>query len=130
MQKKFSARRSVSIEISNAIKDNPNNVQLYLKRGNSFCSLGQYEFAKEDFKKVIELNPNYVDSNQTPSAIYKHLGLVYEEVQKYFQAIKNFTQAIELNLNDKYLYEKRGRCYEKIGEHEKAAEDFAKTNRS
>ena len=55
---------------------------------NCYNRTGQKEFAADNFKKVIELRPNYVDA-------YKTLAMIYIEFTQYSEAFNLITQALE-----------------------------------
>ena len=69
--------------------------------------------------KAIKLNPNVADA-------YFNRGAIYEILQKYQQAIKDYTQAIKLNPNFAEAYQNRGNAYKALGKNAEAEKDFAK----
>ena len=48
----------VTESLEEALKMHEDNPKIYLKRANLYTSLGKLEKAKEDLKKVEELDPN------------------------------------------------------------------------
>lgn len=48
--------------MTEAIRLDPNNPELYLRRGFSYYSLNNFEKAIEDCNQSIRINPNYADA--------------------------------------------------------------------
>ena len=51
-------------------------------------------------------------------------GYQLESEKKYQEAVDAYTTAIERTSNDGYSYQRRGQCYQKLGNHEAALTDF------
>lgn len=113
-----------------------------------------YGLAIEQFKKSIELNPEYADPylslgitfftlNEYTKAIeqfkkaielnksdaYNNLGVAYHQMKNYTEAIENYKKTIKLNSKDTFAYYNLGLAYEAIQEFElalKAFENFLK----
>jgi tetratricopeptide (TPR) repeat protein len=110
---------TISIEeITNEIKLNPNNAELYRKRGNHLHH-AQPAKALEDYTKALELDPNIKD-------IYLLRGTTYNRLRKTGEAIADFTKGLEINPIDTWLYVRRGSIYCVLGERDKAEADFAR----
>jgi tetratricopeptide (TPR) repeat protein len=97
----------------------PNDAWIaYYNRGKAFEYLGNYQKATEDFKKTIELNPNYAKA-------YYNQGVICDcHFSNYQQAIKNYSKAIELNPKYTIAYNNRGAVYATLGDYHRAIEDF------
>ena len=76
-------------DYSKAIKLNPEKIELYINRGSSFATIGQFDQALEDFNKAISLN------SQLAIAYYNR-GMVYRDLGNYQDAIENFQTAARL----------------------------------
>jgi tetratricopeptide (TPR) repeat protein len=61
----------------------------YQERGKSYMRKGLYENAVQEFQSVLSLRPNAEDHN--------NLGLLYQKVGKYEQAVLHHRQSIALN---------------------------------
>lgn len=74
------------------IKDDQDNVDYYHLRGISYFKLAQFDFAKIDFYKLLELKSDFPD-------VYNNLAVLYFSTGENELAIKNFHKAIELREN-------------------------------
>jgi tetratricopeptide (TPR) repeat protein len=63
----------------------------YQERGKSYMNKGLYESAIREFQSVLKLRPDAEDHN--------NLGLSYQKIGKYDQAILHLRQSIALNPN-------------------------------
>lgn len=122
----------------------------YHNRGRSYCDLGQYKRAIEDFNKAINLKPSESAYNDRGDA-YSHLGqyelaiidfdeairlkpdfsdafinrgYAYYKLCQYEKAIEEFNEALRLKPNTEEAYNKRGLAYKKRGKNESAIKDF------
>ena len=53
-----------------------------------------------------------------------NLGSIYMDLQDWHNAIKSFTEAIELESDSGEIYQNRGICHEKTGQRGKAENDY------
>ena len=106
----------------NALNADPNNVEIHYNLGKMYQDLGRIEEAEEQYKTAINLDPKHVPS-------LNNLGYIYldDEVARYDDAVKLFTQAIQANPNMAYLYCNRGLAYESLGNYAKARTDYEKS---
>jgi len=91
-----------------AIQANPNNADLYLKRGVAYYSLGKKQQALDDYNKAIELNPTLA------TAFYSR-GTAYYALGNMQSAFNDFNKTIELNPKDADAYYGRGNTYYAMG---------------
>jgi tetratricopeptide (TPR) repeat protein len=118
---------------SNNDNSEPKDAKEYLNRGISKKVGGDYKGAIKDFKKAIKLDP------KNAAEAYYMKGVVEENMwgtanmsgknggqRNYSKAIKNFTNAINLNPNYTAAYFERGMCDVESGKREGALEDFTK----
>ncbi len=84
-----------------------------------------YDFM--NFEPINSRGNSRGSSNNSSSAeIYYGQGLKKSQGANYKEAIKDFTQAININSNYADAYNKRGLCYYKLGEPSEAIKDFTK----
>jgi len=98
--------------------------EIYKERSEIYEVMNNYQAAidemnfliKEDSLKVINL---------------KRKGDLLSKAAEHSSAVSIYSEAIEIESNDKYsqyllpvLLEKRGKCYRELGEEEKAKADF------
>jgi tetratricopeptide (TPR) repeat protein len=76
-----------------------------------------FEQAKADYSKAIEINPEYGNA-------YNNRGNIKAKQADYIGAIKDYNRAIELNSQFVEAYCNRGIAKENLGDHSKALEDF------
>ncbi|MCL2720983.1 MAG: tetratricopeptide repeat protein [Treponema sp.] len=144
-----------------------NKFNNYLKSGNDYYCKGDYRTASNYYSQALELNPNDPDAQlneaccddeigQTDLAVEKlenivknntyfalgfyNLGFLYKKKKLYSNAIKVYTNAINLIL-DKYLYINksssnkllldsycgRGSCFEEMFLYDDAERDYIKS---
>ena len=97
---------------------NPKIVEAYIKRGNAYCYVGEYDKAIADYDHAIDLEPNYAKA-------YYHRGNAYRDKVDFDQAIADYTKAIERNPDYVDAYYNRGKLYDEAGEYDRAIEDFS-----
>ena len=90
----------------------------YTNRGIINMSLKNYEDAIADYKAAMELRPDFGE-------IHINIGNVYFLDQSYFEAIDEYTVAIEKETSRIHIaYINRGMAYEKLGNFDRAEEDY------
>lgn len=109
-------------KMEEAIKLDPNNIGLYFALGTAHDSKGDYDKAMQNYKKCLEIDPNYFDAHYNMAAIYYNqaaektrkmssLGSSkaeqkqYEELEKqsedlFSKALPFFEKALQVNPND------------------------------
>ena len=92
---------------------------LYTDRGEIYRWQGKYEMAVADYKKALEIKPDFYIA-------WNNLGLTYMGMKEYSQAIKCLDKALELNPGFAMSYYNRGLVYERLDENDKAVNDFLK----
>ncbi len=78
--------------------------EFYLKRGEDFSSVHQYDRAIADYTTAIELKPDYAEA-------YNDRGFAYYLKGDAERAIADYTRAIELRPNYPKAYNSRGVVY-------------------
>jgi tetratricopeptide (TPR) repeat protein len=75
--------------LSNAIKLQPDDADVYNSRGNVYYKLGQFQSAIEDYNEVIRLKPDYVNA-------YYNLANAYYKLGQYERAVEDLKIAAGL----------------------------------
>lgn len=98
-------------------------VDMYLYRGGAYITFGKYPEALSDAAKVINMSPKY-------SAGYQLRGEIYREMNppQFYESIKDYDKAIELDPNDAYAYTGRGATWIKIDNIDKGKADLRKAS--
>lgn len=117
--KKFTDPHKAILYLTNAVKLQPNDAEIYYNRGVAYENLGQYQPAIKDYNQAISLNPSY-------SEAFYNRGTIYSEIGQYQQAIEDFNQAVSLQPDDAEAYHGRGFSYDKLGQYQRALEDYNK----
>ena len=134
-------------------KTSPSSSQNHNNLGDLYGRQGNLEKAVEEFKKAIELKPNYGDAfhnlantyqqmGKTDEAIenyqkaasinpnlwqsYQNLAAIYFNQEKFELAKQELEKAIKANSQDANLYTNLGIIYLRLDEKEKAKEAFQK----
>lgn len=105
----------------NGLSVDPNNVELHYNLGKLYQDMNKFEEAEQEYKTVIKLDGKHIPA-------LNNLGYMYldENVAKYEDAVKLFTQAIQANPNFVYSVCNRGVAYEYLGQYDKARKDYEK----
>lgn len=119
---------------SKAIKQNPNDLEAYYKRGFARFKVGHYKRCIQDFNKVIESDRENKDA-------YYHRGLARIEIEDYEEALADLNKAdiedderavaflnkvIKLDKDNKYAHFLRGCAKYKTEEYIESIHDFTK----
>lgn len=83
--------------LTQALKLNPSNAQLYYFRGLAQIKLKYAQAAIEDFTQAISLNPQYVEA-------YYQRGHIYYYLRDGQKAIEDYRKIISLNSNEALAY--------------------------
>ena len=102
-----------------AIALQPDSVDHYFKRGNTYFRLNQPEQALKDYTQVITLDPTYASA-------YNNRGITYDDLKQPEKALEDYTQAIALNPTDASAYFTRGITYQNLNQPEQALADYTK----
>jgi tetratricopeptide (TPR) repeat protein len=81
-------------DYTEAIRLDPNNVELYYERAKVYSNKNDYTQAIADYTEAIRLDPNYMPA-------YLNRGSVHEEKKDYNRAIADYTEAVRLAPKDK-----------------------------
>ena len=143
-------------DYNSAIQIEPNNAWHYNDLGWAYTELKDYDKAISYRNKAIELDPNYPPPYEGLGWIYNCLGEhdkaikfcnkaislspddwilsltyntrgeAYRLLKNYRQALDDYNKAIQINSGNASFYQNRGKCYDALGDKEKARADFAK----
>lgn len=103
-----------------AIRIYPAYARAYLERGNVYLKVDSADRALADYSKVIELKPEELLADA-----YLNRGLVYNKyLDKHFDAIKDFTEALRLKPQWKEAYYNRAVAYENVKRLPQAIQDY------
>ena len=76
--------------ISQAVERDPSLMDVHRIQAYTYETLGEYNLAIQEYKKAIDLMPNY-------TYLYIAVGRIYRHLQLYDQALENFAKAANLN---------------------------------
>lgn len=98
-----------------AARTSPSSHQNHNNLGDYYGRQGNFEKAAEEFKKAIELKPNYADA-------YHNLGNTYRQMGKPEEALENYEKALEFNSSLWQSYHQIAALRFEAGEFEKSEE--------
>ena len=104
IQNKEDAEKEIELYTA-GITLNPKMVENYIKRGNAYNYIGEYDKAIADYSEVIKLRPDCAEA-------YSHRAEAFLKKADYDRSITDYTKAIELNPQDVDAYYARGKIYE------------------
>lgn len=108
--------------VNEAIKQFPNNAELYNSRGMILLFLDSPNAAMVDINKALAISPN-VDSS------YVSRGMCKYDLGDYKGALSDFNKAIELNPKNDSAYSMRGIVRLNDGDFDGADADFKLSNK-
>lgn len=82
------------------------------------------ELLDEKVNCAINFFQNAIVFNSTFAASMFHLGLMYRQIERFHEALQQFTKVQELLPNDVSNYIQRGLVYQDMGNHQYAIKDF------
>jgi tetratricopeptide (TPR) repeat protein len=105
-------------DFSKAIKDNPENFDLYLQRAEAYAGLQSWEPAIKD----VQLYLKYFENDQ--HALYR-CGEFYYGSEDYMNALKFFNRNLKDDPNNSIYYKARGKTYLKTSTYHYAINDLS-----
>ena len=96
---------------------NPKIVEDYIKRGNAYSYIGEYDKAIADYDQAIKLKPHYAKA-------YYHRGVAYCKKREYDKAIKDYNAVIKREPDYAEAYSARGEAWLHLKEWERARADL------
>jgi tetratricopeptide (TPR) repeat protein len=103
--------------VDRAIRDNPNDPQLYLDRAWAFVNFGKFNFAIADYTQALGIDPNNAKAYIARAEVFRDRG-------EYDRAIADCNEAVRVKPNEFRGYDLRGFLFEKKGEKDKAIADY------
>jgi tetratricopeptide (TPR) repeat protein len=110
---------------SAAIELNPNNGFAYISNGWTYFESKRYEKAIESFNAGIPLTRNV--SAKATSENLAARGDARRFLKKYKDAINDYSQALEVNPDNRHARWNRASCYNNNGDYELADAEYTKT---
>jgi tetratricopeptide (TPR) repeat protein len=104
----------------------PEKPKDYCERGADKFDHGDYLGAVADFNKALKLKPGYnsVYIKKLLPQAYNQLGNKYRAAEKYVEALKYYTLAINMAPKCVWYYYNRGGVYLEMGKDKEAVTDF------
>jgi tetratricopeptide (TPR) repeat protein len=93
--------------------------ELYFQLGNAYYENGDLPGATTAFSKAIEMDPKYFKATV-------NLALMYDEQEKWAQALETFEQAAKLDPNNPDVWSHMGNTYYSQAQYAKAMELYRK----
>ena len=101
----------------NALSIDSKSIEAHYAKGFFLQSTKEYENALNEYKIILELSPENQDAAF-------NTGAILCEQKKYDDALRNFDITIKRDKNFFRGYYGRGRCYEAMGQKQKAIDDY------
>ncbi len=99
------------------IRTSPSDPKTHNNLGDMYGRQGNMQKSMEEFKRAIEINPNYADA-------YHNLGNVYINTKKYELAMKSYQKAASINPNLWQSYQNIAAIYFSAKQYDKALENM------
>jgi tetratricopeptide (TPR) repeat protein len=104
---------------SRRLAHHPQDWETYIKRGEAFNFLKNYQQANRDYTQALALHPN-------DERILVRRGCTHYKMDKYDEAIWDCTRALDINPHYSPAYTARGLAYFASDEYERAARDYTR----
>ena len=112
---------AVIADSTQAIQQNPDDVDAYMSRGAAYFVKKNYDAAFADLNKAVKLEPNN-------AKVYLSRWHANHDKGNYCEAISDINEAIRLVGPDNvFFYLLRANTYDKLGDHFRAAQDREKS---
>ena len=102
-----------------AIKETPDDADVYEKRANLYYYLDKYDLADKDYRKIISIDPGSVMG-------YMGIGRNANAEKRYDDAIEQFNYVTRLSLDYSFGYSFRAESYAGLKQYDKAIDDIIK----
>ena len=97
----------------------PSGQQIHNNLGDVYARQGDMQKAVDEFKKAIEINPNYADA-------YHNLANTYQQMNQFDLAVENYQKALSINPQLWQSYQNLAAIYFNQGDFQKALENIQK----
>ena len=104
---------------THAIEQKPDDFRAYINRGRAYQGKGDFALAEKDFNEAVRLDPQ----NLTP---LRELGLFYQRIKKFPEAIEVFNRWPDTASNKAEPYEFRAGIYRDMGDLESSLKEYEK----
>ena len=106
-----------------AIKNDSNDVNVYLNKGDIFLKQNDIINAKEYYLKCYEIKSNFMEARTRLSMVYYKLAILSYNSKDYEEALKLLNSSIEFYNKIDYIHVLRARTYLKLNKIKDAYED-------
>lgn len=106
-------------DFTSAIKETPDDAEVYEKRANLYYYMDKYELADKDYHKIISIDPGSVMG-------YMGLGRNANAEKRYEDAIEQFNYVTKLATEYSSGYSFRAESYAGLKRYDKAIDDIIK----
>ena len=113
-------------DLDKLIALDPENLSAYEHRGKTWQQLGKWGRAAEDYRKALELDKSKSMIEARRAEIYYQIAICSLNDNKLQDCVDACSAAISIQQYNKNLYQLRGEAYQKLGQTEKARDDFKK----
>lgn len=133
-RKSYEISEKVIPQYEKMIKDNPEDLNSYLKLGNIYeirskvPFINEYDQALNYYLKALELEASSSSARNAEISVFLNIriGYIYFEKKNYSQAIEYLERAVRMSSRNVEATYYLGLSYDKIGEKEKALTSFTK----
>ena len=131
--------------LTKVLELNSDYVEAYYNRGFAYLNIGEYQDARANFKKALDLKQDYteakwglqetelylksiklIDPNAANAKAYYNRGFARLNISKFKEAIDDFDKVLELDPNYTEAYHKRGAAKFSIELYKSAVADYNK----
>lgn len=106
-------------DLTSAIKETPDNADVYEKRADLYYYMGKYDLADKDYQKIISIDPGSVMG-------YMGIGRNANAEKRYNEAIEQFNYVTRLASEYSSGYSFRAESYLGLQQYDKAIDDIIK----
>ena len=119
-KKKKNQGHRLLVDMARALKEHPQNENLWFLKGNTFYFLLQPQKAIDCYEKALDIKKDYYEA-------WNNMGLAYGELKQYQKAFDCYEKALDIKEDLHEAWNNMGIAYRKLEQPQKAIDCYEKS---